>query len=111
MDFAYRWVACYLTREFDIFKITRIWDTYLSEDEGFSQFHCYVCAALFLHFAPKLKTMEYQDSIMFLQNLPTADWTESDLDMLLSKSFELKSLYHYNSHLTNTNQVNPGNNP
>lgn len=24
--------------------------------------------------------------------------------MLLSKSFELKSLYHYNSHLTNTNQ-------
>jgi len=71
----------------------------MSEDEGFSQFHCYVCAALFLHFAPQLKEMEYQDSIMFLQNLPTADWTENELDMLLSKSFELKSLYHYNSHL------------
>ena len=39
-----------------------------------------------------------------LQNLPTKEWTENDLDMLLSKSFELKSLYHYNSHLTNTNQ-------
>ena len=36
MDFAYRWVACYLTREFDIFQIIRIWDTYLAEDEGFS---------------------------------------------------------------------------
>ena len=36
MDFAYRWVACYLTREFNIFQIIRIWDTYLSEDEGFS---------------------------------------------------------------------------
>ena len=100
MDFAYRWVACYLTREFNIFQIIRIWDTYMSEDEGFSQFHCYVCAALFLHFAPQLKEMEYQDCIMFLQHLPTADWTEQDLDMLLSKSFELKSLYHYNSHLT-----------
>jgi len=66
MDFAYRWVACYLTREFNIFQIIRIWDTYLSEDEGFSQFHCYVCAALFLHFAPQLKTLEYQDCIMFL---------------------------------------------
>ena len=48
MDFAYRWVSCYLTREFDIYQIIRLWDTYLSEDEGFSQFHCYVCAALFL---------------------------------------------------------------
>jgi hypothetical protein len=66
MDFAYRWVACYLTREFNIFQIIRIWDTYMSEEEGFSQFHCYVCAALFLHFAPQLKEMEYQDSIMFL---------------------------------------------
>ena len=66
MDFAYRWVACYLTREFNLYHIIRIWDTYLSEDEGFSQFHCYVCAALFLHYAPQLKNMEYQDCIMFL---------------------------------------------
>lgn len=52
MDFAYRWVSCYLTREFDIFQTIRLWDTYLSEEEGFSQFHCYVCAALLLSFAP-----------------------------------------------------------
>jgi len=36
MDFAYRWVSCYLTREFNIFQIIRLWDTYLSEEEGFS---------------------------------------------------------------------------
>jgi hypothetical protein len=36
MDFAYRWVSCYLTREFSIYQIIRIWDTYLSENEGFS---------------------------------------------------------------------------
>lgn len=36
MDFAYRWVACYLTREFSLYHIIRIWDTYLSEEEGFS---------------------------------------------------------------------------
>jgi TBC1 domain family member 2 len=36
MDFAYRWVSCYLTREFDIYQIIRLWDTYLSEEEGFS---------------------------------------------------------------------------
>ena len=36
MDFAYRWVACYLTREFDIYQVIRLWDTYFSEEDGFS---------------------------------------------------------------------------
>ena len=62
-----------------------------------------MCAALFLKFAPKCVEMDYQDALMFLQNIPTAEWTEDDLDMLMSKSFELKSLYHYNTHLANSN--------
>ena len=66
ISFAYRWVTCYLTREFDIYQTIRLWDTYFSEDEGFSQFHCYVCAALFLQFAPKIKEMNFQDALMFL---------------------------------------------
>jgi len=36
MDFAYRWVSCYLTREFHIYQIVRLWDTYLAEEDGFS---------------------------------------------------------------------------
>ena len=63
-----------------------------------------MCAALFLHFSERLKQMDYQDCIMFLQNLPTADWSEDDLDLLLSKSFQLKSLYHNNYHLTSQSQ-------
>jgi hypothetical protein len=59
MDFAYRWVSCYLTREFSIGQIVRLWDTYFSEDEGFSQFHCYVCTALFLQFAKDFKDMQF----------------------------------------------------
>lgn len=99
MDFAYRWVACYLTREFDIYQVIRLWDTYFSEEEGFSQFHTYVCAALFLSVSKELKQMSYQDAILFLQNLPTKDWSEEDLELLLSKAWELKQLYHNNSRL------------
>ena len=36
MDFAYRWVTCYLMREFSIYQIIRFWDTYFAEDEAFS---------------------------------------------------------------------------
>ena len=101
MDFAYRWVSCYLTREFDIYQIIRLWDTYLSEEDGFSQFHCYVCASLLLHFANNLKEMGFEDAMMFLQKLPTEHWDEDELNMLLAKAFEMKQLYHYNKHLDN----------
>ncbi len=109
MDFAYRWVSCYLTREFNMAQVQRLWDTYLAEEEGFSQFHCYVCAALFLRYSAGLKEMGYQDAMMFLQNLPTASLTEEDVELLLSKAFEMKQLYHYNARLlmpvTSNNQV------
>jgi len=36
MDFAYRWISCYLTREFSIYQVIRLWDTYFAEEEGFS---------------------------------------------------------------------------
>ena len=101
ITFAYRWVSCYLTREFDIYQTIRIWDTYFSEDEGFSQFHCYVCAALFLHFSKDLKQMGFQDALMFLQNLPTRQWDDDKLNVLLAESYQMKELYHYNQHLVN----------
>jgi hypothetical protein len=66
MDFAYRWVSCYLTREFDIYQIVRLWDTYLSEEDGFSQFHCYVVSALFLQFSKNIKEMSFQDALLYL---------------------------------------------
>lgn len=97
MDFAYRWISCYLTREFDIYQIIKLWDTYFAEDEGFSQFHCYVCAVLFLKFAPQLKNLEYQDAMIFLQAVPTQDWTDTDLEMLVSKAYEMKMLHSVSS--------------
>ena len=109
-DFAYRWVSCYLTREFNIYQIIRLWDTYFAEEEGFSQFHCYVCAVLFLKVAPQLMQMNYQDAMIFLQNLPTQSWNEEELELLLSKAFEMKQLYHYNTRLVNGNTIVTSNN-
>ena len=97
-DFAYRWVSCYLTREFNIYQIIRLWDTYFSEEDGFSQFHCYVNAALFLFFSKELKSLSFQDCMLFLQNLPTNTWSDEDVQMLLAKSYEMKQLYHYSTH-------------
>jgi hypothetical protein len=64
-----------------------------AEDRGFSSFHLYVCAAFLVKWSEKLQTMDFQGIMMFLQALPTRDWTEKDVELLLSEAFIWKSLF------------------
>lgn len=47
---------------------------------------------------------------MFLQSVPTSTWNDEDLEMLVSKAFEMKQLYHYNTRLVNGNTMATSNN-
>jgi hypothetical protein len=94
MQFCFRWMNCYLMREFSLKLILRIWDTYFSEEDAFNTFHIYVCASLLLSFSEKLKGMtEFQEMIMFLQNLQITNWQLDDVDVLLAKAYQIYSLY------------------
>jgi hypothetical protein len=92
--FAFRWMNCMLMREISLRLIMRMWDTYLSEPEGFTAFHVYVCAAFLTLWSDKLRQLEFQDIILFLQHVPTSTWTITDIETLLSKAYYLKALYH-----------------
>ena len=52
-------------RELELNCIIRLWDTYLSESNqnGFDDFHVYVCASFLTKFSEKLITMEFQDLV------------------------------------------------
>ncbi|KAG0682575.1 GTPase-activating protein [Pichia californica] len=95
IQFAFRWMNCMLMREFKLNLIIRMWDTYLSDfPTGFSQFHIYVCCAFLRRFSDYLMEMEFQDIIMFLQDTSkTLDWTEDDIEMMLSEAYVWQSLY------------------
>ena len=58
MQFAFRWMNCLLLREVPLHIVLRLWDTCLSEPEGFEDFHVYVCTAMLLRFSKQLKEME-----------------------------------------------------
>jgi len=45
--------------------------------------------------------MGFQDALMFLQNLPTRQWDDDKLTVLLAEGYQMKELYHYNQHLVN----------
>ncbi|KZS98359.1 RabGAP/TBC [Sistotremastrum niveocremeum HHB9708] len=96
MQFAFRWMNCLLMREISVSNTIRMWDTYLAEGpDAFSQFHLYVCSAFLVKWSDKLKEMDFQGIIMFLQSLPTQDWTDHDVELLLSEAFLLNSVWHH----------------
>jgi hypothetical protein len=37
--------------------------------------------------------MDFQEIMMFLQSLPTKEWTEKDIELLLSEAFIWQSLF------------------
>ncbi|KAJ3100414.1 GTPase-activating protein [Phlyctochytrium bullatum] len=101
IQFAFRWMNCLLMRELSIKNTIRMWDSYMAEgSDGFSDFHLYVCAAFLVKWSEQLRKMEFQDTMMFLQSLPTSSWTDKEIELLLSEAFMWKSLFHNSpSHL------------
>ncbi|CEH11715.1 related to gyp1-gtpase activating protein [Ceraceosorus bombacis] len=100
MQFAFRWMNCLLMREMSVRNIVRMWDTYLAEGpDAFSEFHLYVCSVFLSKWSSELLKMDFQGIIMFLQSLPTGDWSDRDAEMLLSDAFVKKSLFGGTGHL------------
>ena len=93
MHFSVRWFNCLLARELPFRLLNRLWDTYIAEGDDFGAFIVYASLAVLMHFSDKLLDMEFQDMIMFLQKLPTGDWTEKDLESTLSSAFLWHSVF------------------
>lgn len=93
MQIVIRWVFCLLVREFPLKLGMRLFDTYMSDDEGFTALHCYVCLVLLTKWSAKIKKMPFNDMMIFLQNLPTKDWGEDDINMIIAEAYVYKSMF------------------
>lgn len=92
-QFSFRWMNNILTREIPLACAIRLWDTYIAEENGFANFHVYVCAVFLVYWSPQLKKMGFEDLLLFLQKVPTADWGNSEVETLLAEAFILKELF------------------
>ncbi|CAG8949865.1 hypothetical protein HYFRA_00004193 [Hymenoscyphus fraxineus] len=110
IQFSFRWMNCLLMREISVRNTIRMWDTYMAEEQGFSEFHLYVCVAFLVKWSEKLRKMDFQEVMMFLQALPTQDWGEKDIELLLSEAFIWQSLFKGSaSHLRGGSDKTPSN--
>ncbi|XP_041457838.1 TBC1 domain family member 22B-like [Lytechinus variegatus] len=94
LQFAFRWMNNLLMREFPLTCTVRLWDTYMSEPEGFAVFHLYVCAALLEMFSSRIMNeKDFQGTMLFLQNLPTHNWGNKDISLLVAEAYKLKYMF------------------
>ncbi|CAM9408102.1 unnamed protein product [Discosporangium mesarthrocarpum] len=93
IQFAFRWMNCLLMRELPLRAVVRAWDTYLAEENGFESFQVYVSAALLCHFSATLREMDFQAMVIFLQDMPTKEWGEEEVEPLLSQAYILGTLF------------------
>jgi hypothetical protein len=101
-QFAFRWMNNLLLREIPLHCSVRLWDTYIAEENGFGNFHIYVCAVFLVYWSPQLKQMDFEQLLLFLQKVPTADWTDVEIETLLAEAFILKELFQSSpSHFNN----------
>ena len=107
LQFAFRYMNCLLIRELSMKTIVRLWDTYLSESNGFDVFHVYVCAIFLKLSHDELMEKDFQSMLIYLQNPPTQNWSDQEVEELLSQAwgceaglrcrFVLKSLFEETS--------------
>jgi len=102
LQFSFRWMNNLLLRELPLNATVRLWDTYLSEPDGFSKFHLYVCAAFLCRWKPELESKkDFQSVLLFIQNVPTAKWNDKDISLLVAEAYKLKYMFaDAPSHLT-----------
>lgn len=91
LQFSFRWMNNLLTREIPLHCTIRLWDTYLAESDRFASFQLYVCAAFLLLWRRHLLLQpDFQGLMLMLQNLPTQNWTDSEIGMLVAEAYKLK---------------------
>ncbi|XP_012280437.1 TBC1 domain family member 22B [Orussus abietinus] len=91
LQFSFRWMNNLLTREIPLHCTIRLWDTYLAESDRFASFQLYVCAAFLLRWKRHLLLQpDFQGLMLMLQNLPTQNWTDSEIGILVAEAYKLK---------------------
>lgn len=94
LQFSFRWFNNLLMRELPLRCTVRLWDTLHAEPDGFSHFVLYVSAAFLKYFSQKLMAQkDFQGLMLLLQNLPTSNWTDSEISMVVAEAFRLKYVF------------------
>ena len=96
IQFAFRWMLCFFTRELETRNLVCLWDSYIVEQVGFPIFHIYVCVAYLIELRKQLIGQDMITILGFLQHAPTGAFTKHDIHRLVQNAAELYNRYPLN---------------
>lgn len=71
----------------------RLFDTYISYEEEYPTLMIYLLIAILEKFAKKILSLRSDELMTFMQKLPTKEWNEADLEIVIAEAFVLKKIY------------------
>lgn len=89
----FKWVTCLLLRQFSVKIGLRLFDTYLSDENNYFGFSLYILAAIILKYSKKFKKMNFEEMMIFQQNMPTKDWQEEDLSTVIAEAYVYQNYF------------------
>ena len=100
MQISFRWFNCLFTREFRHDCVLRLWDTCISEQDGFSVFIVYFAAAFLMKHSTEIKANAFQYILtLFNDSDTTRDRFDIKvIDSIIAEAYILKSLFHSSPH-------------
>jgi len=77
--------------------VIRLWDTYISElfqsPQMFNDFLTFFSCTFLNHWREEILKLDFQSTVIYLQKLPTANWTIKDVEALIAKSHVDRALF------------------
>jgi len=73
----------------------RLFDTYISYGDDYPTFTLYLLVAIMVKFSNQLQKMGFDDIMRFMQKPPTKEWTEKELDTMISEAYVYRVHYSY----------------
>jgi len=99
--YGFRWMLCLLTRELPLRAAIRLWDCYIADAAGVASLHPCMCAVLLNSWAKRLFEKEsFEETLMFLQQLPTGNWGPKEVALLVPEAYALRASYEAYQKLT-----------
>lgn len=89
----FKWVTCLLLRQFSTQIGLRLFDTYLADESNYFNLSLYILAAVVLKYSKKFKKMNFEEMMIFQQNMPTKDWKEEDLSTVIAEAYVYQSYF------------------
>ena len=89
----FKWVTCLLLRQFSVKIGLRLFDTYLADENNYFGFSLYILAAIILKFSKKFKKMNFEEMMIFQQNMPTKEWQEEDLATVIAEAYVYQNYF------------------